>query len=146
MNQQLTWPGRWIRVVLTGVAAVLLLAGTFWGQDDDFPFGPFRMYSTAPGPNQPATDTRVEGVDVAGRVVALTEGNSGLRRAEIEGQQAAYVADPARLREVADAYAQRNPAAPALREVRLVVRSHGVRHSRPTGTWTDQVIADWVKP
>jgi hypothetical protein len=86
----------------------------------------------------------VEGVDVTGRVVELTENNSGIRRAEIEGQQAAYVADPARLREVVDAYAQRNPAAPALREVRLVVRSHGVRHSRPTGTWTDRVIADWV--
>ncbi|HEY0533329.1 MAG TPA: hypothetical protein VGD29_17205 [Actinoplanes sp.] len=143
MNQ-LTLRGRWIRVGFSVAAAVLLVLGTFWGQDDDFPFGPFRMYSTAPGPNQAATDTRVEGVDVAGRVVELTENNSGIRRAEIEGQQAAYVADPARLREVVDAYAQRNPAAPALREVRLVVRSHGVRHSRPTGTWTDRVIADWV--
>jgi hypothetical protein len=145
MNQ-LTVRGRWIRVALTGLAAVLLLAGTFRGQDDDFPFGPFRMYSTAPGPNQAATDSRVEAVDVAGRVVELTESNSGIRRAEIEGQQAAYVADPARLREVADAYAERNPAAPALREVRLVVRSHGVRHSRPTGTFSDRVIADWVMP
>ena len=126
---------------VTGVAAVLLLAGTFWGQDDDFPFGPFRMYSTAPGPNQAATDTRVEGVDAGGRVVQLTETNTGIRRAEIEGQQTAYVADPARLREVASAYAARNPAAPALREVRLVVRSHGVEHSRPTGTWSDQTIA-----
>jgi hypothetical protein len=144
MNQ-LTLPGRWARVALTVAAAALLLAGTFWGQDDDFPFGPFRMYSTAPGPDQPARDTRVEGVDVSGRVVALTEANSGLRRAEIEGQQAAYIAAPARLRQVADAYAERNPSRPALREVRLVVRSHGVRHSRPTGTWNDQVVADWVK-
>jgi hypothetical protein len=144
MNQ-LTLPGRWARVALTVAVAALLLAGTFRGQDDDFPFGPFRMYSTAPGPDQPAKDTRVEGVDVSGKVVALTESNSGIRRAEIEGQQTAYVAEPARLRQVADAYAERNPAAPALREVRLVVRSHGVRNSRPTGTWTDQVIADWVK-
>ena len=144
MNE-LTGRGRWTRAVLTVAGALLLLAGTFWGQDDDFPFGPFRMYSTAPGPDQAAKDTRVEGVDVAGRVVALTETNSGIRRAEIEGQQAAYVADPARLRQVAEAYAARNPAAPALREVRLVVRSHGVRHSRPTGTWSDQVVADWVK-
>lgn len=144
MNE-LTGRGRWTRAVLTVAGALLLLAGTFWGQDDDFPFGPFRMYSTAPGPDQAAKDTRVEGVDVAGRVVALTETNSGIRRAEIEGQQAAYVADPARLRQVAEAYAARNPAAPALREVRLVVRSHGVRHSRPTGTWSDQVVADWVQ-
>jgi hypothetical protein len=142
----LTLRGRWIRVAFTAAAAVLLLLGTFWGQDDDFPFGPFRMYSTAPDPNAAAKDTRVEGVDVAGKVVPLTESNSGIRRAEIEGQQVAYVADPARLREVADAYAERNPAAPALHEVRLVIRWHGVRHSRPTGTWTDQVIADWIAP
>jgi hypothetical protein len=103
------------------------------------------MYSTAPDPNAAAKDTRVEAVDADGRLVELTEGNSGIRRAEIEGEQAEYVADPARLREVADAYAARNPGAPALHEVRLVIRWHGVRHSRPTGGWTDQVIADWVQ-
>jgi hypothetical protein len=142
----LTLSGRWIRVVFTAAAAVLLVWGTFWGGDDDFPFGPFRMYASAPDPNAAAKDSRVEGVDVSGRVVPLTETNSGIRRAEIEGQETAYVADPSRLREVADAYAVRNPAAPALREVRLVIRWHGVKHSRPTGTWTDQVVADWVKP
>ena len=142
----LTLRGRWIRLVFTAVAAVLLVWSTFWGDDDDFPFGPFRMYASAPGPNQAAKDSRVEGVDVTGKVVPLTETNSGIRRAEIEGQEGQYVADPSRLREVADAYAVRNPAAPALREVRLVIRWHGVKHSRPTGTWTDQVIADWVKP
>jgi hypothetical protein len=145
MNR-LTLRGRQIRVAFTAVAAVLLVLGTFWGADDDFPFGPFRMYATAPGANAAAKDSRVEGVSITGQVVPLTETNSGIRRAEIEGQEGAYVADPARLREVADAYAVRNPAAPALREVRLVVRWHGVKHSRPTGTWTDQVIADWVKP
>ena len=141
----LTLRGRWIRLVFTAVAAVLLVWSTFWGDDDDFPFGPFRMYASAPGPNQAAKDSRVEGVDVTGKVVPLTETNSGIRRAEIEGQEGQYVADPSRLREVADAYAVRNPAAPPLREVRLVIRWHGVKHSRPTGTWTDQVIADWVK-
>jgi hypothetical protein len=137
--------GRWVRTGITLAGAVLLILGTFWGVDDDFPFGPFRMYSTAPAPDAAAKDTRVEGVDASGRVVPLTEGNSGLRRAEIEGQQQAYEADPARLAEVADAYAARNPGAATLREVRIVVRWHGVKHSRPTGTWTDQVVADWVK-
>src|SRR3982751_1225136 len=106
--------GRTVRVVVTVLAAVLLLAGTLWGQDDDFPFGPFRMYSTAPDPNADAPDTRVEGVDTSGRTIVLTEANSGLRRAEIEGQQAAYIADPGRLRQVASAYAEKSPAAPPL--------------------------------
>ena len=145
MNQ-LTERGRRIRALFTVVGAVLLIAGTLVGVDDDFPFGPFRMYSTAPAPDAAAKDTRVEGVDVDGRVVALTETNSGIRRAEIEGQQQAYVTEPSRLSEIAAAYAERTPAALPLREVRLVVRWHGVKHSRPTGTWTDQVIADWTKP
>ena len=142
----LTDRGRRIRVLVTLVAALLLVVGTLWGTDDDFPFGPFRMYSTAPDPNGDAKDTRVEGVDISGRTVGITEANSGIRRAEIEGQQAAYVSDPSRLSQVADAYAENTPGATPLRSVRIVVRWHGVKHSRPTGTWTDQVIAEWTKP
>jgi hypothetical protein len=128
------------------VAGVLLLAGTLWGTDDDFPFGPFRMYSTAPDPNGDAKDTRVEGVDTSGRTVAITEGNSGIRRAEIEGQQQAYVADPARLSQVADAYADHSPGATPLRTVKIVIRWHGIEHARPTGTYRDEVIAEWTRP
>lgn len=142
----LTDRGRRIRVLVTLVAALLLVVGTLWGTDDDFPFGPFRMYSTAPDPNGDAKDTRVEGVDISGRTVGITEANSGIRRAEIEGQQSAYVSDPSRLSQVADAYAEHTPGATPLRSVRIVVRWHGVKHSRPTGTWTDQVIAEWTKP
>jgi len=142
----LTARGRWIRVAATVICGVLLLGGTLYGVDDDFPFGPFRMYATAPDANGDAKDTRVEGVDVNGRTVQLTEGNSGIRRAEIEGQEGAYVADPARLADVAAAYAQHTPGAAALREVRIVVRWHDIEHARPTGTYHDQVIADWTRP
>jgi hypothetical protein len=136
--------GRAARVVVTAIGAVLLLAGTLWGVDDDFPFGPFRMYSTAPGPNEDAPDTRVEGVDSTGRTVLLTEANSGLRRAEIEGQQQEYVADPARLQQVAIAYAEKSPGAAPLKTVRIVIHWVGIEHSRPTGTSHDQVIASWT--
>ena len=144
--ETLSTGGRLARVAVTMVAAVLLLLGTFWGQDDDFPFGPFRMYSTAPDPNADAPDTRVEGVDTAGRTVVLTEANSGLRRAEIEGQQQAYVDNPARLRQVAAAYTDKSPGAPPLRTVRIVIRWAGIEHSRPTGTSRDEVIATWTAP
>lgn len=136
--------GRTIRVAVAAVGLALLVGGTLWGQDDDFPFGPFRMYSTAPGPNADAPDTRVEGVDTTGRTVVLTEANSGLRRAEIEGQQQEYVSDPARLREVAQAYHAKTPAAPPLTTVRIVIHWVGIQHSRPTGTSHDQTIAQWV--
>jgi hypothetical protein len=138
--------GRAARVAVTALGVLLLLLGTLWGQDDDFPFGPFRMYSTAPGPDADAPDTRVEGVDTAGRTVVLTEANSGLRRAEIEGQQQAYVADPGRLRQVATAYAEKSPDAAPLRTVRIVIRWVGIEDSRPTGTSRDEVIATWTAP
>ena len=138
--------GRAVRVAVTALGALLLLLGTLWGQDDDFPFGPFRMYSTAPDPNADAPDTRVEGVDTTGRTIVLTEANSGLRRAEIEGQQAAYVADPTRLRQVAVAYAEKSPAAAPLTTVRIVIRWEGIEHSRPTGTSREETIATWTAP
>jgi hypothetical protein len=138
--------GRAARVAVTAIGAAVLLAGTLWGQDDDFPFGPFRMYATAPDPNADAPDTRVEGVDTSGRTVVLTEWNSGLRRAEIEGQQQAYVNDPERLRQVAIAYAARNPQANRLTTVRIVIRWVDIEDARPTGTSHDQVVAQWTAP
>ncbi|MDT4990580.1 MAG: hypothetical protein QOH97_472 [Actinoplanes sp.] len=138
--------GRAARVAGTAICAVLLLAGTLWGVDDDFPFGPFRMYATAPGPDEDAPDTRVEGVDTAGRVVVLTEANSGLRRAEIEGQQQAYVDDPARLRQLALAYAQKSPKAVPLRTVRIVIHWVDIEHARVTGTSHDQILVSWTAP
>jgi hypothetical protein len=142
----LTRRGRAVRVAVAALGTALVLAGTLWGGDDDFPFGPFRMYSTAPDPDADAPDTRVEGVDTTGRTVELTETNSGLRRAEIEGQQHAYVENPSRLRQVAIAYADRTPGAAPLKEVRIVIRWVGIEHARPTGTSHDQVIAEWTAP
>ena len=65
--------------------AVLLLAGTFVGQDDDFPFGPFRMYSTRDDPDGTVVSTRVEAVDTGGTLRVVDESSTGLKRAEVEG-------------------------------------------------------------
>jgi hypothetical protein len=139
----LTTRGRAARILVTLLGAALLLAGTLWGQDDDFPFGPFRMYASSNPPDDPAPDTRVEGVDAAGRTVALGQDNTGIRRAEIEGQQGRYAADPSLLREVADAYADRHPDAPALVEVRIVIRWHDIKGGRPTGRSSDETVVRW---
>ncbi|WP_433117539.1 hypothetical protein [Micromonospora sp. CA-246542] len=141
--ETLTTRGRTTRLGVTALGLVLLLLGTFWGSDDDFPFGPFRMYATSNPPNAPAPDTRVEGVNSAGAVVDLDQDATGIRRAEIEGQQDRYATDPALLAEVADAYAERHPDASALVEVRIVIRWHGIRAGRPTGRHTDETIVRW---
>ncbi|MGK5672543.1 hypothetical protein ACSNOB_06830 [Micromonospora sp. URMC 106] len=141
--ETLTSRGRTVRLAATALGLAVLLAGTVWGTDDHFPFGPFRMYSTSNPPSSPAPDTRVEGVDSTGAVVELGESATGIRRAEIEGQQDRYAADPELLTEVADAYAERHPGAAKLVEVRIVVRWHGIRDGRPTGRWTDETVVSW---
>ncbi|MEV4655211.1 hypothetical protein [Micromonospora sp. NPDC049301] len=144
--ENLTTRGRATRLGVTALGLVLLLVGTLWGSDDDFPFGPFRMYSTSNPPNAPAPDTRVEGVNSTGVVIDLDQDATGIRRAEIEGQQDRYAADPELLAEVADAYAERHPDAAALVEVRIVIRWHGIHAGRPTGRHIDETVVRWQAP
>jgi hypothetical protein len=140
---RLSTPGRAVRLVATAAAAALLLAGTVWGTDDHFPFGPFKMYSSAAEPDAPAGDARLEAVGPGGEVVRLTPDNTGIRRAEFEGQLARFRQRPELLAAVLAAYRDRNPAAPEPREVRLVVRWHEVRDFEVTGAWRDEVVARW---
>jgi hypothetical protein len=145
-TQTLTATGRLVRVLATVVASTLLLAGTIWGTDDHFPFGPFSMYAGINGPNDPAPDTRVEATDATGRVVVLNERNAGVRRAEVEGLESAYIDDPARLALIADSYARMNPDAPPIVRVAFIVRLHEIRDSSLTGEWHDDVRAVWERP
>jgi hypothetical protein len=137
--------GRATRLALTMLGALVLLAGSLWGSDDNFPFGPFSMYAGVNGPNDPAPDTRIEGTDITGATVVLTERNAGVRRAEIEGEEAQFVADPGRLSRIADAYRRLNPDAPVIVRVALVVRWHEIRNSSITGHWRDEVKAVWER-
>lgn len=134
------------RVVATLLGVGLLLAGTTAGTDDLFPFGPFRMYAGVNGPNEDAPDLRVEGTDTRHRSVALDEKATGIRRAEIEENRDRYVAEPGRLSLVAEAYRRRHTDAPPLTEVRVVVRWHEIRASRPTGHYRDETVATWRVP
>ena len=143
--QRLSPRGRAVRVAVTLVGALLLLAGTAWGSDDDFPFGPFRMYAGVNGPDDPAPDTRVEARDVTGSTLLLTERNTGVRRAEIEGLEALYVGQPDRLASLAEAYQRLNPDAPRVDRVALIVRWHEIKGGRVTGHTWDEVKAVWER-
>jgi hypothetical protein len=140
---RLSVSGRVIRVIVTLLAGGLLLAGTLWGEDDHFPFGPFKMYAGAADPDAPTIDTRLEATDVTGATVLLTERNTGIRRAEIEGQLDRFREQPDLLRVAEQAYRQHNPHAPPLEQLRIVIRWHEVRDFQPTGVWTDEVVATW---
>ncbi len=138
--------GRWARAGVTVAVGGLLLAGTFVGVDDDFPFGPMRQFSTRADPDGQARSTRVEAVDTGGRVLVVPDTATGLRRAEIEGQADRFVADPSLLAQVSRAHDRLRPDEPAYRTVRVVVALTRLRDSRPVGDPVDTVVASWTAP
>lgn len=135
--------GRRLRLLVTVVAAVALLVGTVWGSDDDFPFGPFKMYSHTNSPDGIVGSNRLEAVDTTGRRFKLTDAATGLRRAEIEGQIPRFEVDPELLSGVAEAYASRHPDAPALVQIQIIRRRYRLEDHRPTGDVDERVVVTW---
>ena len=142
----LTTAGRRVRSAVTAGLGLLLLAGTFVGDDDDFPFGPFKMYAGRHDPDAQVVSTRVEALDRAGRVLVVDERSTGLRRAEIEGQIGRLRSDPALLGALSRAHDALQPDEPPYAEVRVVERRYVLRDSRPTGEQTERVVASWSRP
>ena len=91
----------WRRVAAAAVAA-LALAGTLWGEDDDFPFGPVRMYATSARATGTVRTAELWGIHADGSHEVLEAGDVGLRRAELEGQLPRFRAEPALLGALAD--------------------------------------------
>lgn len=131
---------------MTLVLAVLTLAGTVVGQDDDFPFGPFRMYSTRDDPDGIVISTRVEAVDAAGRVQVADERSTGLKRAEVEGQVGRFRERPELLGALSRVHDRLRPDEAPYVEVRVVERVYELRDSRPTGDESERVVASWRRP
>lgn len=140
--ERLTPGGRRIRLAAAAIVLALLLAGTVWGDDDSFPFGPFRMYSTRANPDTPVVSTRVVGLTAAGEEVRLSGGEVGLRRAEFEGQLPRIFRDPSLLGLLADSYVQRNPDAEELVEVQVVQRRIELEDGQRTGASSDRVLIE----
>lgn len=135
--------GRRSRLAAVVVVLALVLAGTVWGDDDAFPFGPFRMYSTRNDPNTPVISTRAVGLTAAGEEVRLSGGQVGLRRAEFEGQINRLREHPELLGLIADAFAEANPDAPELESVQMVHRRLELADGKPTGDYTDTVVVEF---
>jgi hypothetical protein len=132
------------RLLATSVVLALLLVGTVWGDDDAFPFGPFRMYSTRNDPNAPVISTRAVGLTAAGEEVRLSGGQVGLRRAEFEGQINRIREAPELLGLLADSFAESHPSAPDLVSVRVVQRRFELADGEPTGDFVDRVVVEYV--
>jgi hypothetical protein len=145
-TDELTTSGRRVRAAGFVLGLVLLVAGTVAGQDDHFPFGPFRMYSTADDPDGRVLSTYLQAVDADGVVVdRVGEAHIGLRRAEYEGQLSRVVVQPEVLAELAEVFAVRHPDRPEWVEVSVVQTAYELVGGVPQGE-TAEVLATWTAP
>jgi len=129
------------------VVAVLLTLGTWVGEDDHFPFGPFRMYATATTPTGAVSVLAIE-VRMPGgpwRPADLEPHSVGISRAELEGQFRRVVAEPERLGMLADAHARLHPDERRWEAVRLLRVGRRLVDGRPTGSEQRTVLAQWAR-
>ncbi len=127
---------------------LLVTAGTVRGFDDDFPFGPFKMYATRDDPNGSVFQVLVEAVTSSGRLVDVTNTSGAPRRAELEGRLGSFAADPAEFADVAARYVHGvapNSVAGTVTQIRLIDRRFPLHDGR-SGTPIDAVVATWNVP
>jgi hypothetical protein len=138
--------GRWLRGIALVAVVAALVVGTFWGDDDNFPFGPFRMFSTTNTLDGHVDSAEVWGVVTSGAEFEIEWSDIGLRRAEIEGQMPRFIEDPDALRYVAEAYERFNPHAPGLVSVKLRESVQTLKDGRPYGEPVSVLLAQWNAP
>ena len=135
----------WRVGVLAGLS-VLFLAGSVVGQDDWWPFGPWRMFATSSAPSGSviafAVQVRTES-DPAWHDVGLSPASIGLNRAEVEGRSGQIEADPAMLGTLAASHARLRPDDEPWAAVRLLRRETVLADRVPTGEVRETEIAVW---
>lgn len=141
-----SWARR-IRVIAAVVVLALITLGTVRGGDDDFPFGPLRMYSTRDNPNGVVQQGVVQAVTRSGRLRDVTNTSGAPRRAELEGRMGEFAAHPDRFAAVAVAYVPKANATAAdpVISIRLVRRGFPLHNGR-AGPSVDVVVATWTVP
>ena len=145
VGDALTATGKKLRVAVTAAFLALLLAGTAVGDDEHFPFGPFRMYSTRNELDGQVNAARVRITTQEGELDLSIEPRSfGLRRAEIEGQIPRIVEDPDLLEHLGHAYENIHPGVRA-ESVELYFVITDLEGGRPVSEM-EKTIATWTAP
>ena len=141
-RRQLGWR---IAAGLVGIA--LVANGSLRMSDDVWPFGPMSQYAFTPGLNDTVVITRVNAQLSDGRRIELplTNGESGIARAEVEAQIPAIENDPALLSAVADGWARAHPGSPRPVQVWLVQETDRAA-GRTADRGSTSQLAHWVVP
>lgn len=136
----------WRAVALLTMTA-LFLGGTTVGDDDWWPFSPWRMFSTSTSPNGAVRSTfiqvRTAEAPQTWAQAPINPDNVGLNRAEVEGNLDRIARDPAMLGTLAGSHAKLRPDAPAWIGIRVVIRNYLLKGGGPTGEYRDDLVAEW---
>ena len=134
--------GRAARLAATYAVLVALFAGTFWGDDDHFPVGPFRMYSISNKVDGEIATVSFVATTGSGRTVEVRPERFGLRPAEIEGQLPRLVENPESLEGLVDSYERLNEDGEDIVVLRLIHEVHLLENGRPVDM-ERRVLASW---
>ncbi len=119
-----------------------VMTSSVWGEDDHFPFAPFRMYSTTTSPSGRVTMPHFEGTTASGTKPRLETEELGLRTAEVLGQMERFRRSPVLLRRLAQTHDAGRPASSRLVELNLVQGIHTLRDGRPHG-YSEEIVSVW---
>ena len=136
------WERR-LRLGAVWVGLLLLVGGTFFGQDDHFPFGPFRMYSVANELDGEVSTLTFVAVTGRGLPREIRPDDFGLRPAEVEGQLERLLEDPSALGRLAATYAQLNGESRPITELRVVEETSVLENGRPVSSHS-RVLVTWT--
>lgn len=142
----LPWFAKGWRVVVLLTLAGLFLAGSFYGNDPAWPFGPWRMFSTSQAPTgnviamsiQVETSTNGPWVDAP-----IYPWTTGLNRAEVEGRIQDILAHPSMLSTLAVSHSRLKPHDARWVGVRVVRVDTVIVDRQPTGQVLRKVLASW---
>jgi hypothetical protein len=133
-----------LRLAPVAVVLVLLAWGSWKGNDEAFPVGPFVMFAFTTQTDGEVRSAELAAVTEDGHrfFVALEPEEIGLRRAEIEGQLDKLEHQPQLLGEIAGAAARLHPDRPRWRQLDLMQHVIQLRHGRAVSQ-SDVVLASW---
>jgi hypothetical protein len=135
-----------VRLTVAGLVLGAVLLGTWRGEDDAFPFGPFKMYASTQSLDGTTSWIVLIGDTLDGRRLELDPAEFGVRRAEIEGRLDLIQSDPDVLTRLVATRRRLQPGGPELVALDVVRRRQPMRAGRPEGPATDEVVARWTGP
>lgn len=140
--------GRAWRTALLLVLGAMFLLGSTVGQDDWWPFSPWRMFSTSTPPSGAVIAMSIEmrTATTDWDRAPLNPRSVGLSRAEVEGRVPKLTERPEMLGTLAETHARLHPDDPPWTGVRVVRNETVLLDRKPTGEVREIVIAEWTAP